>query len=786
MKNKRLISLFLALSLAFSISLQAVAAPDVATRGDIVQMLISAADSYNPGVKKEMIIQGDENGNLNEGEPVKRIEALVMLGRAFGEMPAPRGDNLRMMNPTAQFSDLPEWAVAEMQNVLSSGIIAGTGDGKFSPNDNVTTEQMQLFIHRVWSLFGTNLKDDFYATINKSWLDASKLPAGQMQTGTMGEMTENLKEQVGEIIDDSVTAVKNAPATATNQQKKIANMFLSAQDTAGRKTTGLSPVTKYMTAIDSATSIKDLMEVRAQALKETGATLMLGFGLIPDAKDSDKYIVAIGMASPALTKEQYNGSDNSGEAYRIYVSKLLRMTGESESTSAHHALELYQFEKAISDASLAAQETGNIDKIYNVYSQSQIQALLPAIDVGATMKADGFASTDQILVMDEGAIKVNAQHFTDANLTLQQTIAKVQIMSGLGVLLIDDVSDAASEFSEEIYGVASDKTIAKQAASVTQSVLSTYIGQEYVEKNFSETAKNDVMQMVGSFADIFKQRIGKLDWMSAATKQQAVKKLDAMNYKIGYPEKWDKTLDDVQILAPAEGGTLFGNMCAISLARYASVAKMQNEPVDKSAWAMNVYDVNAYYNAQTNEMVFPAGILQAPFYSKNATREENLGGIGFVIAHEMTHAFDNNGAKFDAEGNNANWWTTSDYAAFEKKCAEVIEHYDAIEVAPGVVNNGTQSLSENIADLGSMACVLDAMKQSSAPNYKKLFESMASNWAMTSTKQFMQILANADVHSFNKLRINRVLVNFEEFYKTYNITEKDGMYVAPTDRVSIW
>lgn len=218
----------------------------------------------------------------------------------------------------------------------------------------------------------------------------------------------------------------------------------------------------------------------------------------------------------------------------------------------------------------------------------------------------------------------------------------------------------------------------------------------------------------------------------------------------------------------------------------AQVAQMQDQPVDKSGWMMTVYTVNAYYNAGNNEIVFPAGILQAPFYDKDASREENLGGIGFVIAHEITHSFDNNGAKFDAQGNATDWWQPGDYEHFQQLCGEVEAFYDGVEVAPGFVNNGTRTLSENIADLGSMACILETARLEGDPDYQALFENLAKCWTMTSSRSTLQLLASVDVHSFNKVRVNRTLQNFEEFYQTYGIQEGDGMYVAPADRVQIW
>lgn len=316
--------------------------------------------------------------------------------------------------------------------------------------------------------------------------------------------------------------------------------------------------------------------------------------------------------------------------------------------------------------------------------------------------------------------------------------------------------------------------------------MSGYLEQMYAEQHFSPKAKKDVEQMVDQLIATYEERIKSLDWMSETTKAKAIKKLDTMIVKIGYPDKWDTTLDKVAIKTYDEGGSLFSNTFTVTKAYIDNTKAKLDKPVDRTQWVTSVYTVNAFYNALNNEITFPAGILQAPFYDINAKPEENYGAIGMIIGHEISHAFDNNGSAYDENGNANNWWTEEDFKKFEEKNQKLIEFYNAIEIIPGVFNDGQLTLSENGADLGGMAASLQVVSQMSNPDYKAYFESNAEMWKSTTTKEFAAMLSKNDVHSANKVRVNRTIVNFQEFYDTYGIKPGDGMYIAPEDRVSIW
>lgn len=331
-------------------------------------------------------------------------------------------------------------------------------------------------------------------------------------------------------------------------------------------------------------------------------------------------------------------------------------------------------------------------------------------------------------------------------------------------------------------------SIEQQATSTISNVLSDYIGELYAEKYCSEKLVTDVTKMINDIKNVYRQRIQSLDWMSETTKQKALLKLDTMIVNVGAPnyEEEQSCLDDATLRSVSEGGSYFENMLEISKANNEEQIKSSFESVDHTEWITTPQTVNAFYMPSFNSINFPVAFLQSPIYDVNASYEENLGGLGTVIAHEMTHAFDSNGALFDENGNVANWWTPEDKAAFDKLCQDVIVFFDGQEAAPEITNNGTLTLSENVADLGAMACIVELGKQIPDFDYKALFEQYALLWANTSYREYLQVLLYMDVHASGNVRTDRVLQSIDKFYEVYDIKEGDGMYVAPENRVQIW
>ncbi|NRW47751.1 putative metalloendopeptidase [Clostridium beijerinckii] len=371
------------------------------------------------------------------------------------------------------------------------------------------------------------------------------------------------------------------------------------------------------------------------------------------------------------------------------------------------------------------------------------------------------------------------------NLENIKTYFKTNVLMNTDNYLTSKHREACNELRKVLYGVECSDLDEGSGVKFVSGQLNEIISKLYVNKHFDDESKNDVEKMSKEIIENFEDRLQSNTWMSKSTKEKALRKLENVNVKVGYPEKWND-YSDVVINSYGEGGSLVDNLISI----YTSQSKKQfsklNHEVDKNEWNMGPCTVNAYYNALNNEIVFPAGILQAPFYDKNAKKEKNLGGIGVVIGHELTHAFDNTGAQFDETGKLKNWWNQNDYKEFTNRSKKVVDYYSNIKMGNEKNVNGILTVGENISDLGGMACVLDIAKKMEDPNLKDLFENYATVWREISTNELKEYLLNNDPHAPKKVRVNAVLSQFEDFYKTYNIKEGDKMYVRPEDRVGIW
>ena len=352
-------------------------------------------------------------------------------------------------------------------------------------------------------------------------------------------------------------------------------------------------------------------------------------------------------------------------------------------------------------------------------------------------------------------------------------------------LLTNDFRKASSDLKKELYGVEVVDLTESGAVKFTTCNLCEITSKLYVDKYFDKECKDEVSTLCDEIIDNYRYRLNNVQWMTEETKEKALEKLDNMNVKIGYPDSWGE-YNDLKVRSFSEGGSLVENIINIYEFQTRKQFEKIDMPVNKKEWSMGACTVNAYYNPLNNEIVFPAAILQYPFYDKNASKEKNLGGIGAVIGHELTHAFDNVGSQFDEDGQLNDWWTESDYKEFTEKSKKVIDYYSNIEVENGKFVNGALTVGENISDLGGIACVIDIAKKIDGYNLKDLFENYAAIWREVSTTEIKDYLLNNDPHAPKKVRVNGVLSQFEEFYKTYGIKPGDKMYVKPEDRVGIW
>ena len=751
-------------------------------RGEVADMLLSAADFYNPGVVRSDIIKGYEDGLLHEERNVTRTEALVMLSRAFNSLPKPMGHNERVSLTAKDFTDIPSWAVGELSQVFDSGIVAGTSAGLFSPDSYVTKNQMELFIDRVYALYASNIKDDFYASVNKEKLEDIKILSGNLSAGTIESIQIKTSEQMDTIISQIIFQ-SNRQGTP---QQKLADFYKSIVDLESRNKEGVEPIKHYLDKINNVRNITELTMLDSILSEELCINSFIKFALTVDFDNSSKYILCFEPRTPLMNKELYNEGGANKEAYINYLQTILSLSGETSAVALENATRYFQFEKQLAEVMLGMEEKNNIDRIYNICSYSKLSMMLPDFDLNKVLVNCGLVKTDRIVVFDMSLTQKLTELYNQSNLDVLKTAMKISLLASYGNTLSEDFIDAQYELDRAIFGLEGTRDVWQQAAVALEETMPEYLSRLYVEKYFDKDSEKDVCKMTSDIIETFKKRIENLSWMSAHTKEKAKLKLDLLKVKIGYPDISESYLDNVSITSPERGGTYFKNMVSIAKGAVKYYGAMQFGEVNRDMWLMEPYTVNAAYNPSLNDITLPAAILQAPLYDKNASYEENLGGIGYIIAHEITHAFDPSGARFDEYGNINSWWTEEDYNAFELLCKDVVNFFDGQEPIPAVQNNGRLTLNENIADLGAAACITQLASEYGNVDFKRLYSSVANTWLNTASRDYIAFAAQADVHSNGKLRVNRVLVNLDEFYEALHIEQTDGMYVPPEERIRIW
>ena len=745
------------------------------TVGALADYFLQAADDYHPQADRGAVLAG-----FDEGEQATRLQMFVLAGRAFGELPTPVGNGKNTAPPPVDLSDAPEWARSELRSLSDGGVLAasdlGLADGGGKMDASVTAKDAEIVAQRFFQAFGTNLKDNFYAAVNKGELDALELPGDGSTVGGSSTVIANTDRQLHDLILEIVNSGEDYPQGSPRQ--KVRDLYNSVLALEARNAAGVEPLRRYLDAVDGARDFTELNAAIALAVKELGN---FGNGIFPmvavtDTQDSSKKVMQLMTMYPMFTPEDYADPENEMvKEYREGMISQLLAAGESRSEAERLADGLLRMEKALAENASSAEEVGSLQSQANRYTPASLDELMPQAKPSQLFAAIGLRSDAKMQVFDDKQFAAYATWFTEENLELFKAMQKSALVSGFSRYLSQEL---AEKFG---YETGAPEEAANEAV---QSFLSEELGQLYVERYFPAESKAEVEKMVRMMIDAFKTRIGRLDWMEESTKAEAVKKLDNITVLIGYPDQWD--LNNAEIRGLADGGSYFANVAASEADRWEKTVRGLDEPVNPRRFPLSAFTVNAAASRNTNTLIFPAGILQAPFYDKNASFEANLGAIGSTIAHEITHMFDDGGAQYDATGTVRNWWADSDYAHFQALCERVEGFYDGYEAAPGIPADGKETLSENISDIGGVACGLEVLSTLEDPDYDAFFRSFARQWLRTGSYETIAGLAQSDTHAPNILRTNRVLSNFQAFFDTYGIGPGDGMYVAPADRVEIW
>jgi len=635
------------------------------------------------------------------------------------------------------------------------------------------------------------IEDDFYNAVNREWLSNTKLENGYVSYGTFEEVCGNVNNDIHNIILD---IQKNKDTfDKSSDELKVLNLYNNYLDVEKRDKLGVKPIEKYMNKINTIKTIKDLKEILGDNEFSYFQSL-INLGIGPDYKDSNTNVLYIsrsnlGLGNSFYYKDTSDKSENIKQIYINYITKLYALYGEDEEVARENAETFYNIENKIAQkipsCEEEAKDDNRIQKSYNVYTIKELNKLIPNIEITKLLDKLNIRNASKIIVENPEELKLIDSFVTKDNINSMKLYLKTSVLLNTDNLLTSEYREASNELRKVFYGV---DTIALNEGSgikFASCQLNEVLSKLYINKYFDKNSKSDVENMAKEIIMNFENRLQNIPWMSKATKEEALNKLENVNVKIGYPDKWND-YSDIEVNSYDEGGSLIENVINIYMSQIKKQFSKLNEPVNKNEWNMGACTVNAYYNALNNEIVFPAGILQAPFYDKNASKEKNLGGIGVIIGHELTHAFDNTGAQFDETGKLKNWWSTNDYKEFTSRSKKVVDYYSNIENGEGKFINGFLTVGENISDLGGIACVLDITKNIENPNLKDLFENYATIWREVSTKELKEYLLNNDPHAPKKVRVNIVLSQFEEFHKTYNIKKGDKMYVEPEDRVGIW
>ena len=628
------------------------------------------------------------------------------------------------------------------------------------------------------------VQDDLYLHVNKEWMDKAVIPDDKPRIGGFADLDEGVEKL---LIGDFNKMAEGKLKCPDHNVKKAIELFKLAKDTAKRNAQGIEPVKARLKRIDS---LKNLDDLNSSLNEFVVSRINLPFALAVevDFKDSLHHALMLTGPSAILPDVTYYKPEMEQQknallgVWQGMVAQLLQLTDLTADEQAQYIKDALEFDAIIATLVKSNEEWSDYPAMYNPMTVDEVAKMLAPVDFKKLLKDTFGKLPEKVIVAEPRFLNGFCKLFNADNFEKYKHWAYITEYVGATSLLSEEVRALGATYSNMLSGVAALPSIEKQAYRLASSVFSEPVGIYYGEKYFGEKAKKDVVDIVKEIIETYKLRVSRNDFLSDATKQKAIGKLDKIVIKMGYPDKCNELYDKLIFDA---NGSLFEAMSALGRVRMTeNLAKLQKE-VDRTEWPMPGHMVNACYNPTSNDITFPAAILQAPFYSIKQSRSENLGGIGAVIGHEISHAFDNNGAKCDENGNLNNWWTEEDFKRFEERTHAMIEEFDGIELPQGKVN-GTFIVSENIADNGGMAVTLEMMSHLKNADYKAYFYNWARVWCMKARPEFLKLLLSVDVHGPAELRANMQPRNFEEWYNAFGVTEKDKMYLPPEKRVTIW
>ena len=641
--------------------------------------------------------------------------------------------------------------------------------------------------------------NDFFSFVNGTWLKNTPIPADKTRWGSFDELRQNTDKDALAILKE---AAKDPKYKSDTDQGKAINIYKVAMDTVARNKQGIAPLKKYLAKIDAVKDIKGLQKLMMETEAQGGGVGFFGIGIGADEKNSNRNVVSLGVGGLGLPDRDYYVSDDKDskekrEKYVLHVARMLQFLGDSPAVAKANAEKVLALEIEMSQPRLDRVERRDSKKQYNPTSIAGLQKMLPSIDWNGYIKGIGLPKIDTVIVGQPRYFSALQNIFAANKVDSWKAYMRWMLIRGASSQLSTDIETANWEFyGKTLTGALKQRPRHEKALQTVNGVVGEALGKLYVEKMFPPEAKVKAEKMIKNVIRAYEIRINALSWMSPETKIKAIEKLNKLTIKIAYPDKWED-YSALVIKSPEEGGTYFDDIKSVSRWSWKKELDKLNKPVDKTEWGMSPQTVNAYYNPSYNEIVFPAAILQPPFYDYKADEAVNYGGIGAVIGHEISHGFDDQGASYNADGNLIDWWTKDDLTKFTALGGSLADQYSALEPLPGTHVDGKFTLGENIGDLGGVNAAYDGLqlylKENGNPGLidgytpeQRFFISWATVWRGKIRDEALKNQVKTDPHSPAMYRAYVPLQNVDSFYKAFEIKKGDGMYIAPENRVKIW
>ena len=627
------------------------------------------------------------------------------------------------------------------------------------------------------------IKDDLYEAVNGEWLKTAKIPDDKPATGGFNDLVDDIDKQ---LMDDFDAYAEGKEKSEDSRFNEMIKLYRLAKKFDWRKKVGPQPLKRMLASVENLNSYEDYQSQWKNWIL-AGMPSPISFDIDADMKNATVYALFASSPSLILPDKSYYEAEKKAQHDQLLqlwssmVEALMDKLGYSKEEAKKIIDDAIKFDALLAPNVKSAEEAADYSKMYNPQTVAELAGATDQLDIAAIIKQLVGEEPEKVIVTEPEYFKALNKILQD-NFELFKNWALIRVIRENASYLDDEMREINGRYGRALSGSKKPVSQRKFAFYLARDMFSQVAGDYYGKKYFGPQAKADVHHMVEQMIKVYKGRLTNNQWLSKDTRDKAILKLDKLGIQVGYPDKIPALYDQFKV---DEEESLIANLNQLTVTANKELFSRWNKPVDRMRWEMSAATVNAYYHPFKNIIVFPAAILQAPFYSLKQSSSQNYGGIGAVIAHEISHAFDNNGSLFDEFGNLNNWWTDEDSAHFKQLAQKMIDEFDGIPFA-GQKVNGKLTVSENIADAGGLSCALEAAKTEADFNAQEFFINWATIWRMKATEQYMQLLLSIDVHAPQKLRANIQAENLDDFYTAFEIKPGDEMYRAPEDRVHIW